>query len=199
MADVTPNTENNEKVERMGAGVLATSPERVLGIFGLKSFDDLYKLVPENGKVLDVGSGLGALENLFKEKRPDVEFVSINPGLKDSEIRQRTDVNKNRAVAAFNPELPFESGTFDLVIDSFASLFYCSFLSSDKQFRMVNELVRVARGGGVVFTGPIINTSMVEKIDKKRINEVQTIGVNAEDPTTKEVRGFRSLRINILK
>src|SRR5215467_2048036 len=68
----------------------------------------LSELIPENGRVLDVGCGDGLLARLIMERRTDVQISGI-----DTLVRERTRI----PVTSFNGlQIPFPDKSFDVVM-----------------------------------------------------------------------------------
>lgn len=83
-------------------------------------------LLPRDGKVLDIGAGSGKYGKLFKDYTP-------------TDVEQR---NPNSIIADANVALPFEDGTFDLVM----AIEVLEHLHTPR--KAVSEAYRVLRGGG---------------------------------------------------
>jgi ubiquinone/menaquinone biosynthesis C-methylase UbiE len=103
---------------------------------------------PRSGqRVLDVGCGTGTLALSLKARAPETEVIGLDA---DPEILDRAranareaelDVRFDRALAT---ELPFEDGSFDMVV---STLFFHHLTSADKR-RTAKEIARVLKSGG---------------------------------------------------
>jgi SAM-dependent methyltransferase len=94
-------------------------------------------------RLLETAAGTGAVTQALHEALPDSEIVATDlnqPMLDVAAARVRSD--RVRFVEADAQELPFEDGTFDLVVCQFGSMFF-----PDK-VRGHAEARRVLRGGG---------------------------------------------------
>jgi SAM-dependent methyltransferase len=94
-------------------------------------------------KVLDVGGGTGGASLAAARRFADVTCTDFVPALIE-QAKHRADVEglplETQVADAQN--LPFEDGSFDVVISTFGAMF-----APDQQ-RVADELVRVCRSGG---------------------------------------------------
>jgi ubiquinone/menaquinone biosynthesis C-methylase UbiE len=103
-------------------------------------------------RILDVGCGTGTLTLLVKEQVPEAEVVGLDA---DPEILDRArakageaefDVRFDRALAT---ELPYEDGSFDLVL---STLTFHHLTGADKR-GAAKEIARVLKPGGELHVG----------------------------------------------
>lgn len=97
----------------------------------------LLRLIPSDGRVLDVGTGTGKLENLSNTTR---EFVGLDI-TKEMMVPNR---NKGRLIVGSAASIPFKDGTFDGIISSFVLR---NLPSTEEYFR---EGIRTLRKGGIM-------------------------------------------------
>lgn len=130
------------RYERWWAPVLAPGGQRLL--------DDLVAVAPAVQRILDVGTGTGALAFEALERWPDAEVVGLDGST------GMLDVAERRAAAGFDPatrarlrfvaglaeHLPFPDETFDLVVSAFVVQ-----LVPDRR-QVLREAYRVLRPGG---------------------------------------------------
>lgn len=129
----------------MSFEVAADAYDRFMGRFSLPLAEAFveWALLPEEGRVLDVGCGPGAqLHALLRERLPD-ELVGVDPSPTFvAAVRERfpgVDVRQGRA-----EQLPFEDDAFTAAIAGLVVHFL------DDAARGVAEMVRVTEPGGVV-------------------------------------------------
>ena len=103
---------------------------------------------PEPGqRVLDLGCGTGTLALMVKRAQPGAEVVGLDA---DLEILEQARAKAREAGAeiqldrGFSTELPYEDGSFDLVL---STLFFHHLAGADKR-RTAAEIARVLRPGG---------------------------------------------------
>ncbi|MGH7715534.1 MAG: class I SAM-dependent methyltransferase [Vulcanimicrobiaceae bacterium] len=113
--------------------------------------DDLREIlerveVPPDARVLDVAAGSGLLSRALARRAKEVVAVDITPEMLDRgrEAAQREGIGNVFFTEGAAEALPFEDGSFDLVVTRF------SLHHIDDPQRVVNEMVRVARGRGRV-------------------------------------------------
>ena len=94
-------------------------------------------------RILETAAGTGAVTEALHEALPDVEIVAsdLNQPMLDV-AAARIASGKVRFVVADAQELPFEDGSFDLVVCQFGAMFF------PDRARAHSEARRVLRGGG---------------------------------------------------
>jgi SAM-dependent methyltransferase len=103
---------------------------------------------PANGKILELGAGLGQDTRFFAEHGYDVVSTDLEESaLKESQVRLPEELKQ---VVSFkkvdlSKELPFENESFDVVY-SHLSLHYFDY---ETTFRLITEVLRVLKPGGV--------------------------------------------------
>ncbi|HBD02403.1 MAG: hypothetical protein UX38_C0005G0039 [Microgenomates group bacterium GW2011_GWC1_46_16] len=138
--------------------IIKTTPtdrgiEMYADMLGFPNIDSLISEFPKGCRVLDIGAGKETLKKELAVKRPDLTVFSINPSLAHESFRE---ANKTaNAIIAINPELPVESGSFDVVIDSMGSVYYSQ---QEKEYTTTQahlfEITRVLKNGGKAYIGP---------------------------------------------
>ncbi|HEY0474662.1 MAG TPA: class I SAM-dependent methyltransferase [Kribbella sp.] len=107
--------------------------------------DDIADLVPDNGHVLDVGTGPGVLLVEIARLRPDLRITGLDLSA-DMIAAARTNLRQfgDRADVHVGDvtRLPFEDDSFDLVVTSLSAHHW------DKPRAAVPEIARVLRPGG---------------------------------------------------
>lgn len=98
--------------------------------------DYLVELVPEQGRVLDVGCGTGKISRMLVERNPKLSVEGI-----DVLAQPQAKI----AVKVFDGvKIPFEDKTFDAVI--FVDVLH----HTDKHTELLNEAFRVSKGPVVI-------------------------------------------------
>jgi ubiquinone/menaquinone biosynthesis C-methylase UbiE len=102
--------------------------------------------VTPGSRVLDVAAGSALLGRALANRAAEVVAVDITPEMlaRGREAAERDGITNVTFVEAAAEALPFEDGSFDLVVTRF-SLHHIT-----EPQRVVNEMVRVARGRGRV-------------------------------------------------
>jgi ubiquinone/menaquinone biosynthesis C-methylase UbiE len=109
--------------------------------------DDVAGVAPQDGSVLDVGTGPGMFLVELAKRRPDLRLTGVDPSADMVGAAQRNLVpfgDRASVRAGDAARLPFPDGTFDLVVSSI-SLHHWDDVAS-----AVPELARVLRPGGRV-------------------------------------------------
>jgi SAM-dependent methyltransferase len=111
--------------------------------------------VPDGGRVVDVGTGFGALAFLLSSARPDLRIVGIDPetGLIEGAREAAAGLGLSRLefVVGSGETLPFPDGTFDLVMCQ-------TVLTHVPNARAVLvEMSRVVKAGGTVLAAEWID------------------------------------------
>jgi ubiquinone/menaquinone biosynthesis C-methylase UbiE len=107
--------------------------------------EDIARVVPQGGAVLDIGTGPGVLLAELARRRPDLRLtgVDLSPDMVAAAERNVSGFgDRVSARVADVGELPFPDGSFDMVVSSF-SLHHWDDLDA-----AVPELARVLRPGG---------------------------------------------------
>lgn len=129
----------------MSFEVAADAYDRFMGRFSIPLAEAFveWALLPEDGRVLDVGCGPGAQLRALLRERPADELVGVDPSRSFLEAaRERfpgVDVREGRAEA-----LPFEDDAFTATIAGLVVHFL------DDAAAGIAEMVRVTEPGGVV-------------------------------------------------
>jgi len=111
----------------------------------LQAILERIELSPE-ARVLDVAAGSGLLGRALARRAREVLAVDITPEMLEAgrDAAAREGIDNITFVQAEAESLPFDEGSFDLVVTRF-SLHHIA-----EPQRVVNEMVRVARGRGRV-------------------------------------------------
>ncbi len=100
----------------------------------------LLDLLPEEGRVLSIGCGIGVHEAALREHRPAMDLTCSD--IQDEMLRSApSDLHR---VQADMTVLPFPDGTFDAVFEITALVFV-----HDPE-KALNEMARVMRPGGLL-------------------------------------------------
>ena len=98
----------------------------------------LDRIEPKPRRILDVGTGTGAVARLAAERFPDAEVVGADLSERMiAEARRLTDSTRSRYEVADARQLPFEDGAFELV-------------TLGNMIPFFDELARVVASGGHV-------------------------------------------------
>ena len=107
------------------------------------SHQEIRHMLPEKGRVLDVGCGRCDLFDILKERRPDLELVGIDFSRTAVAIGKKKGYN---IIKAKVPSLPFKDKEFDVVIGA-------GILEHvERDWGLLEEMMRV--GKEVIFTVP---------------------------------------------
>jgi len=94
-------------------------------------------------RILETAAGTGAVTQALHEALPDAEIAATDLNQPMLDIAAgRLGSDKVRLVAADAQDLPFEDGSFDLVVCQFGAMFF------PDRVRAHSEARRVLRGGG---------------------------------------------------
>jgi ubiquinone/menaquinone biosynthesis C-methylase UbiE len=117
---------------------------RVARVMYRRLADDIAAEAPEGAAVLDVGTGPGVLLVELARRRPDLRLtgVDLSPDMIAAAARNLGDRAEVRAADV--TDLPFEDGSFDLIVSSLSLHHW------DHPAQAVPELARVLRPGGRV-------------------------------------------------
>lgn len=142
-------TESIIEISRTNRGV-----EMYATMLGFPDKASFLNSLPIGSRLLDVGAGKEGLKNGLAVERPDIQVVSINPSLANSEFRK--EFKTENAVIAINPELPIKNEVFDIVIDQMASIYYSQGKREEEtMFRnRLLEILRILKTGGKAFVEP---------------------------------------------
>jgi SAM-dependent methyltransferase len=110
-------------------------------------------------EVLEVGPGPGLTTDLLRTRVPCVTAIEIDPRLADA-LRQRTLGQGVEVVTGDATSMPFEATRFSAVV-SFMMLHHIP--SPDRQDRLLAEVCRVLRPGGV-FAGSDSTASLLFRL-----------------------------------
>jgi ubiquinone/menaquinone biosynthesis C-methylase UbiE len=117
------------------------------GVYG-RIVDDLVDIVPENGDVLDVGTGPGVLLVELASRRPDLRLTGIDLSsdmIAAAERNLRAFDERASARMGDVTDLPFADDSFDVVVTSFSAHHW------DHPAAAIPELDRVLRRGGNLY------------------------------------------------
>ena len=119
----------------------------------------LMDLLPERGRVLSIGCGVGVHEVALRELRPGLDLVCSDL---QEEMLAEVPGSMER-VAADMMGLPFADGTFDAVYEITALVFV-----RDPE-RALNEMARVLRSGGSLV---LLSLNPVSKWGRDRLRQL---------------------------
>ena len=153
--------------------------------------DDLREILdrielPPDARVLDVAAGSGLLSRALARRAHEVVAVDITSAMleRGREAAEREGITNIHFVEAPAESLPFEAGSFDLVVTRF-SLHHIS-----EPQGVVNEMVRVARGRGQVLLIDMLVPE--ERALAARANEIEQLRdpSHAWTPTWPQLQGY---------
>jgi ubiquinone/menaquinone biosynthesis C-methylase UbiE len=170
-----------------------TLPSKVLVLFSeLLRFDNKLK-------VLDAGCGIGRNSVYLAKKGCEVHAADFSfVALKRLEHLADESGVANRIITyqtAFEENFPFEHDVFDLVLDSYV---FCHFVDENLKEYYLNELYRVTKPGGFVFSSVFsVNDEYYSEIVRED-GETSTVVVDPRNRVTKQlytedkIKGFFS-------
>ncbi|MBI3751432.1 MAG: methyltransferase domain-containing protein [Chloroflexi bacterium] len=114
--------------------------------------DRLAGVLPDRGRVLDLGTGTGTLPIALLRRRPEAEVVGVDPSPAMLQLAAHAAreglppalAARFSTATAFADELPFDDGSFDLAMSSFVLQLVPSRTAA------LGELRRVLRPGAVL-------------------------------------------------
>jgi SAM-dependent methyltransferase len=112
--------------------------------------------------VLEVGSGPGLTTDVLRRRVPRLTAVEIDPDLAGS-LKERLRDSNVRVVQADATRLPLESGRFSAAT-SFAMLHHVP--SRELQDRLLAELCRVLRPGGLLVGSDAVDTGELDQFHR---------------------------------
>jgi SAM-dependent methyltransferase len=119
----------------------------------------LLDLLPEEGRVLSIGCGIGVHEAALRERRPAMELTCSD--LQDEMLRSApADLHLVRADMT---DLPFPDGTYDAVYEITALVFV------DDPEKALFEMARVIRPGGSLV---LLTLNPLSKWGRDRLGEL---------------------------
>jgi ubiquinone/menaquinone biosynthesis C-methylase UbiE len=116
----------------------------------------LLDWLPEEGRVLSIGCGIGVHESELKRRRPDLDLVCSD--IQREMLAQVSD--EMPRVWADMTVLPFADGTFDVVYEVTALVFVPALDSA------LHEMTRVLRPGGLLL---LLSLNPVSKWGQDRL------------------------------
>src|SRR5262245_33477224 len=85
--------------------------------FALAALEGLLHFF-ECRSLLDIGAGTGRTVRYFKEKRPDLKVMGIEPVAAMREQAYQLGVGRDQIIEGDARKLPFEDGAFDIVTET---------------------------------------------------------------------------------
>jgi SAM-dependent methyltransferase len=158
---------------------------------GFKNKQEFLSRIPLNAKVLDIGSGDDGFSEAMKAERPDVLVINLNPSMANRTHRNLT-IRTGRISedsAGINPGLPYKKETFDVVLDSMASIYYADeFLGKPGRevlVEKVHEIIRVMKPGAFAAVGPLFVKVEIDGFmeDTSKITGIKVEKRKTEDST----------------
>lgn len=139
-----------------------------------------------HARVLDVAAGSGLLSRALARRAKEVVAVDITPEMLAGgrEAAAREGITNVTFMQAEAESLPFEDGSFDLVVTRF-SLHHIA-----EPQRVVNEMVRVARGRGRVLLIDMVVTDDPDLAQRANAIERRRDPSHAWTPTWSQLQAF---------
>lgn len=133
---------------------------RKYGVGGLESnttpkkTEDLIKVVvrllPKDGRVLDVGCGYGRIAIPIAQLGYNIEGIDLAPNfIKEAKRRAKAEKVGVRFRVGDMRKLPYASNTFDVVLLLWSS--FTELLKEKDQIRALKEVYRILKPGGLGF------------------------------------------------
>ena len=151
----------------------------------LQAILDRVELAP-GARVLDVAAGSALLGRALAHRAAEVVAVDITPEMlvKGREAAQRDGITNITFVEGAAEALPFEDGSFDLVVTRF-SLHHIT-----EPQRVVNEMARVARGRGRILVIDMIAPEDPELAKRANAIERRRDRSHAWTATWSQLKGY---------
>lgn len=156
-------------------------------------------------KVLDAGCGIGRNSVYLAQKGCEVHAVDFSEiALKTlDELASQAGVRENIKPYnwALEESFPFENNSFDLVLDSYV---FCHFTDNNLKQYYRDELHRVTKSGGVVFSSlfSVEDEYYAELIDQSNVESRVVVdpnnGITKQLYTEEEIKSLFSKKFNIL-
>jgi len=109
--------------------------------YGQRRYAFFKNIIPKEGKVLDVGSGMGRTSKLIHELNPILDIAAID--ISEESLKKLPPYIKKKKASALN--LPFDNNSFDLVY-SVGCLHHTP--DAQKGFKECSRVLK--KGGGLV-------------------------------------------------
>jgi SAM-dependent methyltransferase len=140
--------------------------------------------------VLEVGSGPGLTTDVLRRRVPRLTAVEIDPDLADS-LKERLRDSNVQVVQADATRLPLKSDRFSAAT-SFAMLHHVP--SRELQDRLLAELCRVLRPGGLLVGSDAVDTGELDEFHRGDTY----VPCNPDDmPARLRTAGFRHVRVEL--
>ncbi|MCX6706308.1 MAG: class I SAM-dependent methyltransferase [Candidatus Woesebacteria bacterium] len=110
-----------------------------------------------NGKLLNIGVGHGALENLLVKKMLGIKFFGID--ISKGAINKINNIVKGKYVIANAQKIPFDDNLFDFVVE----LDVLEHLQREESIESLEEVRRVIKGRGIFIISVPLNESNKDK------------------------------------
>lgn len=165
-----------QQAERWGHMQVADDLQTILGRIPLRG----------DARVLDVAAGSALLSRALAPRVAEVVAIDITAAMleRGREAAEREGISNIAFVEAAAEALPFEDGTFDLVVTRF-SLHHIA-----EPQRVVDEMVRVARGRGRVLLIDMLVPDDAELAARANALERLRDPSHAWTPTWPQLRGY---------
>lgn len=133
--------------------VSGRTADELARVIGYQDMSALSESIPNNGVIMDVGSGKSNFLSVLSSLRPDITAINFDFAYKNNDLDLTSNLSPENLhyIAGDMRQMPFKEESFDWVVSYWA----LSYLVQEKRIIVLNRLYDLVKPSGRLSVGPV--------------------------------------------